>query len=157
MFERLARNLRKLRQAEGLSQEAFADDAGLHRTYISDLERGARNPSITIVDKIARALGVPLSALLVFAGTATWSLRNIEFGSSLGQRLIGPALLLLMIAPVMPLLFRWRRRQTVSVFALLIGLTAGLGISSLPNGPLVHQTAAVTRFLDAETKKEFLQ
>jgi quinoprotein glucose dehydrogenase len=90
--------------------------------------------------------------MLVFAGTVTWSLRNIEFGSGLGQRLIGPALLLLMIAPVMPLLFRWRRRQTVSVFALLIGLTAGLGISSLPNGPLVHQTAAVTRFLDAETK-----
>ena len=62
--QRLARNLRKLRLAKGASQETFADDAGLHRTYISDLERGARNPSITIVDKIARALDVPIGKLL---------------------------------------------------------------------------------------------
>jgi len=62
--QRLARNLRKLRQAKGVSQEAFADEAGLHRTYISDLERGARNPSITIIEKLARALDVPLGALL---------------------------------------------------------------------------------------------
>ena len=62
--ERLAANLRELRQKKGLSQEAFADEAGIHRTYISDLERGARNPTITVVDKIARALDVPLGALL---------------------------------------------------------------------------------------------
>jgi len=62
--QRLARNLRNLRHQKGLSQEAFADEASLQRTYISDLERGARNPSITIVEKIARALGVPLGALL---------------------------------------------------------------------------------------------
>ena len=62
--QRLARNLRKLRLAKGVSQETFADEAGLHRTYISDLERGARNPSITIVDKIARALEVPIGKLL---------------------------------------------------------------------------------------------
>lgn len=61
---RLAVNLRKLRQDRGLSQEAFADEAGLHRTYVSDIERGARNPTITVVDKIARALGVPLGRLL---------------------------------------------------------------------------------------------
>ncbi len=62
--ERLAANLRELRQKTGLSQEAFADEVGLHRTYISDLERGARNPTITVVDKIARALKVPLGKLL---------------------------------------------------------------------------------------------
>ena len=62
--ERLALNLRKLRQTTGLSQEAFADEAGLHRTYISDLERGARNPTITVVDKIAKALKVPIGRLL---------------------------------------------------------------------------------------------
>ena len=62
--QRLARNLRKLRQAKGVSQAAFADEAGLHRTYISDLERGTRNPSMTLVDKIARALDVPLGTLL---------------------------------------------------------------------------------------------
>lgn len=90
--------------------------------------------------------------MLVFAGTVSWSLRNIEVGSSLVQRLIGPSLLLVMIAALMPLLCRWRPRQTVAVFTLLIGLTVGLGISSLPDGPLAHQTAAVTHFLDAETK-----
>lgn len=62
--QRLAKNLRKLRQAKGVSQEAFADEAGIHRTYISDLERGARNPTITVVDKIARALEVPIGKLL---------------------------------------------------------------------------------------------
>ncbi|MFL6727214.1 MAG: helix-turn-helix domain-containing protein, partial [Sphingomicrobium sp.] len=62
--QRLARNLRKLRLAKGVSQEAFAEEAGLHRTYISDLERGERNPTITVVDKIARALDVPIGELL---------------------------------------------------------------------------------------------
>ncbi|NIJ35990.1 transcriptional regulator with XRE-family HTH domain [Sphingopyxis panaciterrae] len=62
--ERLARNLRLLRQEKGWSQEAFADEAGLHRTYISDLERGARNPTITVVDKLAAALGVTPGRLL---------------------------------------------------------------------------------------------
>jgi transcriptional regulator with XRE-family HTH domain len=36
----------------------------LHRTYISDLERGARNPTITVVEKLAKALGVKPGALL---------------------------------------------------------------------------------------------
>ena len=90
--------------------------------------------------------------MLVFAGTVTWSLRNIEAGSNLVQRLIGPSLLLVMIAALMPLLSGWRPRQTVAVFLMLIGLTVGLGIASLPEGPLSHQTAAVSRFLDAETK-----
>lgn len=67
---RLGSNLRKLRQARGLSQEAFADEAGLHRTYVSDLERYARNPTITVVDKIATALGVSIGELLDAAPTA---------------------------------------------------------------------------------------
>lgn len=62
--QRLAANLRKLRQARGLSQEAFADEAGLHRTYVSDIERGARNPTITVVDRLAQALKIPIGALL---------------------------------------------------------------------------------------------
>ncbi len=61
---RLGRNLRKLRLEKELSQEAFADDAKIHRTYISDLERGARNPTITIVEKLAKALKVRPGALL---------------------------------------------------------------------------------------------
>jgi len=62
--ERLAANLRRLRQSKGWSQEAFAREVGLHRTYVSDLERGARNPTITVVDKLAEALEVPVGALL---------------------------------------------------------------------------------------------
>jgi transcriptional regulator with XRE-family HTH domain len=62
--DRLAKNLRQLRQERGCSQEAFADEAGLHRTYISDLERGARNPTIIVVDKLATALGVTPGRLL---------------------------------------------------------------------------------------------
>ena len=90
--------------------------------------------------------------MLVFAGTVSWSLRNVEIGSSLALRLIGPSLLLIMIGALMPLLFGWRPRQAVAVFTLLLAGTVGLGISSLPNGPLAYQTAAVTHFLDAETK-----
>ena len=102
---------------------------------------------------VARRLRVGAwTYMLVFAGTVSWSLRKIEFGSSLAQRLIGPALLLVMIAVLMPLLCGWRPRQTLAVFALLIAGTIGLGISSLPNGPLAHQIAAATQFLDAETK-----
>jgi len=56
--ERLAYNLRRLRQEKRLSQEQFAFDVGIHRTYVSDLERGARNPTILIVEKLANFLGV---------------------------------------------------------------------------------------------------
>lgn len=62
---RLARNLRRLRQERSLSQEAFADEAGVHRTYVSDLERAARNPTIRVVENLASALGVSASDLLL--------------------------------------------------------------------------------------------
>ncbi|WP_423140872.1 helix-turn-helix domain-containing protein [Parablastomonas sp. CN1-191] len=61
---RLANNLRALRTERGLSQEAFAFEVGLHRTYVSDLERGARNPTVVVVERIAVALGVTLGRLL---------------------------------------------------------------------------------------------
>lgn len=62
--QRLARNLRELRLKRGWSQEAFAFEAGIHRTYVSDLERGARNPTIEVVDRLARTLDVPPGELL---------------------------------------------------------------------------------------------
>ncbi|MBU0557144.1 MAG: helix-turn-helix domain-containing protein [Alphaproteobacteria bacterium] len=62
--QRLAKNLRRLRTEKGWSQEDFADRAGLHRTYVSDIERGARNPTITVVEKLAAPLGVSASDLL---------------------------------------------------------------------------------------------
>lgn len=61
---RLGRNLRKHRKALDLSQEAFADLVGIHRTYASDMERGKRNPTIMVVEKVAEALGCSLGDLL---------------------------------------------------------------------------------------------
>lgn len=60
----LARNVARLRKEAGLSQEAFADHAGIHRTYISDIERAVRNPTIEIVERLAKALGVRPCELL---------------------------------------------------------------------------------------------
>lgn len=62
--KRLGTNLRKAREERGWSQEEFADRAGIHRTYVSDIERGARNPTILIVEKLADALGLRASDLL---------------------------------------------------------------------------------------------
>lgn len=62
--QRLARNLRRLREAKGWSQEQFAFEANIHRTYVSDIERGARNPTITVVEKLAMPFGVTASELL---------------------------------------------------------------------------------------------
>jgi len=61
----LGRNLRAYRQARGLSQEAFADFLGYHRTYVGGLERGERNLSLRSVEKMAAQLGIvdPLDLL----------------------------------------------------------------------------------------------
>jgi transcriptional regulator with XRE-family HTH domain len=61
---RLGANLRRLRLEKGWSQEEFADRAEIHRTYVSDIERGARNPTITIVDKLAKPFAVKPAVLL---------------------------------------------------------------------------------------------
>jgi len=60
----LGRNLKRLRSEKGWSQEELADQAGLHRTYVSGVERGVRNPTITIVATLAKALGVSAGELL---------------------------------------------------------------------------------------------
>lgn len=61
---RLGQNVRKLREARGWSQEDYADRAGIHRTYVSDIERGRRNPTVSVVAKLAKALNVPPGKLL---------------------------------------------------------------------------------------------
>lgn len=61
---RLGHNLRTLRKAKGLSQEAFADLLKIHRTYIGGLERGERNVTLKTVERIATALGVDAAHLL---------------------------------------------------------------------------------------------
>lgn len=61
---RLANNLRRLRLAKGLSQEALAHEVGSQRTYISELERAKRNPTIDVVDRLARFFEVKPGDLL---------------------------------------------------------------------------------------------
>lgn len=59
-----ASNLRREREARNISQEALADRAGLHRTYVSSVERGERNISIDNMHRLAVALGVPVEKLV---------------------------------------------------------------------------------------------
>lgn len=61
---RLGANLRAHRRERGLSQEAFAEVLGVHRTYAGDVERGERNLTLKSVERIAATLGVdPLELL----------------------------------------------------------------------------------------------
>lgn len=56
-------NVRRLREEKNWSQDRFAEETGLHRTYISGIERGVRNPTIEIVSQIAKALKIPIAEL----------------------------------------------------------------------------------------------
>ena len=60
--------IRLHRDKLGISQEELAGRAGLHRTYISDVERGARNVSLESIHRLAEALEVSLSALFLRLG-----------------------------------------------------------------------------------------
>lgn len=61
----MAWNLRRVRVAQGLSQERLAADAGVDRAYLGGLERQAENPTVDLLDKVAKALAVPLGELFV--------------------------------------------------------------------------------------------
>lgn len=58
------RAVRRGRKRLSLSQEALAERAGLHRTYVADIERGRRNPTLKILRKLAGALKTPVGELL---------------------------------------------------------------------------------------------
>jgi transcriptional regulator with XRE-family HTH domain len=62
LYEKLARRIEQLRKSRGLTQEALAEKAGLHRAYFWDIENG-RNISVKTAYKIAKALETPLSEL----------------------------------------------------------------------------------------------
>lgn len=62
--QRLAANIKAARKAKAWSQEELADRAGLHRTYISGVERCVRNPTITVVERIAVALDMKVGELV---------------------------------------------------------------------------------------------
>lgn len=67
LLQIFSNNLRKYRNISGLSQEAFANKAGLHRTYISALECGKRSIALDNIEKIAEALEI--DAYLLFIDT----------------------------------------------------------------------------------------
>lgn len=61
--ERFGDAVRARREELQLTQEDLADKAGIHRTYLSDIERGARNLSLINIEKLAAALNVSMAAL----------------------------------------------------------------------------------------------
>jgi transcriptional regulator with XRE-family HTH domain len=60
----VGRNLRAYRETKGLSQEAFAELVGVHRTYMGGLERGERNLTLKSVERIADRLGIDVLVLM---------------------------------------------------------------------------------------------
>ena len=61
---RVGLNLQRLRRGKGLSQEELADRAKIHQTYLSGVERGKRNPSVLVLQRIAEALDADVEDLL---------------------------------------------------------------------------------------------
>lgn len=62
--KKFGEKIRSIRKKKGLSQEELSFRASLHRTYISDIERGSRNVSLENIEKIAKALGISTKDLL---------------------------------------------------------------------------------------------
>ena len=64
LSDRFPKVLKEARLQKGISQEELAGLAGLHRTYISQIERGLKSPSLRSLGQIADALGILLSTLI---------------------------------------------------------------------------------------------
>jgi transcriptional regulator with XRE-family HTH domain len=65
--QKLGKKIKTLRNDAGLSQEKLGELTGLDRTYISDIERGIRNPSLKSLQKLANALKISISDLTKFS------------------------------------------------------------------------------------------
>ena len=61
--ERFGFAVKDRREALGLTQEEFAERAGIHRTYLSDIERGTRNVSLVNIERVAHGLSMKISEL----------------------------------------------------------------------------------------------
>jgi transcriptional regulator with XRE-family HTH domain len=64
LLRRFGRVVRRRREAAGVSQETLAELAGLHRTYVSHLECGKRNPSLSVIAKLAAGLETSMASLV---------------------------------------------------------------------------------------------
>lgn len=60
------KNVKKYRHIKGYSQESLAEITGLHRTYISDVERGKRSISLENIEKLSKALDIDVYKLFIF-------------------------------------------------------------------------------------------
>ena len=61
----IARNVRRIRVAKGISQEGLAFESGIDRSYLGGIEREVENPTVDLLERLAKALDVPLSDLFV--------------------------------------------------------------------------------------------
>ena len=61
----LGRTISRLRKEKGYSQEAFANEAGIDRRYMSDIENGKRNISIDILERVCNKLGIKISEFFI--------------------------------------------------------------------------------------------
>lgn len=66
----LGENVRRYRKLKGMTQEQLALEAGMERSYVSDLERGQRNPSVRALSRLANALEIQPSLLLIAGKSA---------------------------------------------------------------------------------------
>lgn len=64
LAQTFGQNVRRVRKERGLSQEALADEVGLAVTYVGQIERGVRNPTLDVVERFAAVLSTEALALL---------------------------------------------------------------------------------------------
>jgi transcriptional regulator with XRE-family HTH domain len=82
----IARNIRRLRVAQALSQEMLAVDAGIDRTYVSRLERALENPTVTVLEKLARAFSSNIEELFRAPRAGETSQRPLKGGRRAKQK-----------------------------------------------------------------------
>ena len=68
ILQRFGERVRELRKEQGYSQEGFAHECGLDRTYMGGIERGERNVALRNIEKIADALGITIAELMKGVG-----------------------------------------------------------------------------------------
>ncbi len=76
----VAWNVRRIRVKRGISQERLAFDTGIDRSYMGGLERGTENPTVDLLERIARTLDVPLVELFLVPSKGSPSPRNLPRG-----------------------------------------------------------------------------
>ncbi len=64
IMKRVARNVKRIREARGLSQQAVADKTKIHRVYLAQIEGAVYSPSLDVLDRIAKALKVKVGELV---------------------------------------------------------------------------------------------